>query len=71
MSEGGSPTRCKGLHTLHGRYPFSIASLGVEKNSTFSSLGLAGHVGRQNIPVVFTPTIKTPSKEGSLSINAW
>ena len=37
----------------------------------FSSFGLrAVQVGRQNIPVVLTPTMKMPSKDESLLTNA-
>jgi len=37
------------------------------KNSTFSGFGfLAVQVGQQEIPVVFTPIQKTPSKLASL-----
>ena len=38
------------------------ASSAVAKNATFSRFGfLAGQVGRQKIPVVFTATTNTPS----------
>ena len=51
-----------GLQTLHGRYPLTRASLAVAKYSTFSRFGLrAEQVGRQKIPVVFTPVTKMPS----------
>ena len=44
----------------------------MPKNSTFSGLGLrAGQVGRQKMPVVFTPAKKTPSKVESRSRNAF
>src|SRR5690625_4788744 len=62
---------CKGLQRLQGRYPESSACLGDEKKSTFCIFGfLAGHVGRQKIPVVFTPTTNIPSYLEFRSINA-
>jgi hypothetical protein len=51
-----------GRQRLHGRYPASIASPALAKNSTFSGRGLrALHEGRQKIPVVLTAVQKTPS----------
>jgi hypothetical protein len=47
------------------------ASLEVLKKLQFSFFGLrAVQVGRQKIPVVFTPTKKTPSNELSLLTSA-
>jgi hypothetical protein len=46
-----------GLHRLQGRYPALTASPGEGKNSTWVAFGFfAGHVGRQKMWVVFTPT---------------
>lgn len=46
--------------------------MAVEKYSVFSILGArAVQPGRQKIPVVFTPTMKMPSKEVSLFTKAW
>src|SRR5207302_10671269 len=53
---------------LHGRYPANSASRTFEKYSTFRGSGfLAGHDGRQNIPVVRTPRKKMPSYEASFA----
>ena len=58
----GSPEFSNGLQTLHGLYPLFKASFAELKNSTFSTFGfLAVHIGLQNIPVVFTAVIKSPS----------
>src|SRR3990172_3251477 len=63
---GGSPLVSKGRHRLHGRYPANTASRTLEKKFTFCGSGLlAGHEGRQKIPVVRTPRKNTPSYEAS------
>lgn len=62
MGSGISPLRSKGRHRLHGLYPWASASRAERKNSTFRRLGfLAGHEGRQKIPVVLTAVMKMPS----------
>src|SRR5947209_9899672 len=65
---GGLPFVSSGRHRLQGRYPAKSASRAFEKYSTFRGSGfLAGHDGRQNIPVVRTPRKKMPSYEASFA----
>jgi len=60
-----------GVQILQGLYPCESASRADLKNSTFSRFGIrAEQVGRQNTPVVFTPTKKIPSKALSRLDNA-
>jgi hypothetical protein len=68
---GAAPLYSRGVQTLHGLYPAKSASCAEAKNSTFARFGFrAVQVGRQNIPVVLTPTTNIPSKLLSLLTNA-
>src|SRR5215510_9181308 len=68
---GGLPFVSSGRQRLHGLKPANIASWTLEKYFTFCGSGLlAGHDGRQKIPVVCTPRKKTPSYDGSFFIYA-
>lgn len=60
-----------GRHRLQARKPASAAAAALMKKSTFSRLGvLAGHDGRQKIPVVCTAVKNMPSKRLSREVTA-
>ena len=67
-AHAGCSSTSSGLQRLHGRYPATMAALGVAKYSTFLGSGLrAGQVGRQKMPVVRTPKKNRPLYEASRS----